>query len=767
MEGIIWHVFDFEEPELSINLEGQKDSTGNYLSPVKVTINASDNDEVYVQYSMGDEYIDYSAPFEISKDCVLKVRAFDNAENMVEKNEEIKFVSLIGDISFKGDYEYFMDNIITDNASIKVEGNLLVSDNNVITKINGEKVKTKSDGFSKVVKLENGKNTINVEVELYGMTSSINKTVYRTYNPIVNSIKDEDVVSDSLLKLEGNVCPGSQIEINGQSVSADLEGNFDADINLTEGKNTIIIKSCIGNYTNETEINVYYYSRVNISITNLVDKQVVKSETVIVEGCVDIPCTVRVDDEKVKLDSDNKFTKEVELKKGINVINIEVEYNEVKSNKTIKINYVDPDDNYVVYINWDGFAKYYYDEARREGIVPVLDSIIEEGVIFNNAYTGIPSITNAMQPAIVSGTYSQGTGNCYRYYDRDNNIVVQFSRENNAETIAEAAVRQGLKVASVHQFALQDRGTTIGDYDKPYIQMPDPADYAVRFDAAIKLIKGEEVGSGVSKIELDEIPRFIALYMDDLDGIGHNEHDTYGVSMAATEQERIENVKLRLSEMDSKLGEFIEVCKEIGIYDNMSFILTTDHGMSPFGQQNAEEDEYGYSKLSDLVSILESLGYKVEVLLSGESAEDDTDIVLVTVGLQAQLTFTDTFTENDIQNIINAVSSKEYVGTVMQKDEIIERGTMADFADIIISPKPPYSFKKNITKLYNTRGQHDSLDETSQKIFSVMWGKDIKKGYEYKQIIHNIDFARTMAELLGINGPQEADGNLLYDAMVN
>ena len=44
-------------------------------------------------------------------------------------------------------------------------------------------------------------------------------------------------------------------------------------------------------------------------------------------------------------------------------------------------------DGYVVYINLDGFGKYYYDEAKTKNLVPTLESIKNEGVVFNNLST--------------------------------------------------------------------------------------------------------------------------------------------------------------------------------------------------------------------------------------------------------------------------------------------------------------------------------------------------------------------------------------------
>lgn len=764
-EGKLWNMFDFETPALDITLDARKDSEGNYLEEVKVAIKASDNGSYKVQYDTGEGYADYSEAITINKDCVLKVKVIDAAGNTVYKEENIKFIKLIENVSLQGNTEVLGDALITEDSSIKVTGTTQIKDSNLIIKINGEQAAISSGTFSKDIQLKDGENIIKIESELNGVGNIITNKVLKPYAPKITSINNGGVVSDSILKLQGIVCPKSTVTVNGKAAIVDEQGNISADAELTEGENAIEVIAALGSTVKETSIKVNYYTPVKVEITNFTNKQIVNKDSITIEGTVDKACSIKINGAEAEL-SGNKFSKEVKLSKGINTITVLADYNGVTSSMSIKINYVEPDENFVVYINWDGFANYYYDAASKLGKTPVLDSLIKEGVYFKRAASGIPSITNAMQAAIVSGTYSSGTGNGYRYFDKNNNVVVQFARENNAETIAEAVARQGLKPASVHQFALQDRGTVMGDANRPYIQLPDPSDYAVRFDGAIKLIKGEPVGEGIARVELDDIPRFLALYMDDLDALGHNEASHYGSKIAETEEERMNLVIERLKLMDSKLGEFIEACKERGIYDNMNFVLTTDHGMAPFGQQGVEADDYGYSKLPDLVSSIEALGYKCEVLFGGQSPKATTDIVIVDVGLQAQLSFTKAFTEKELKNIIKAVKHKVYFGTAMEADEMKQRGVMDGFADLIISPKAPYSFKTGDPKLYKARGQHDSLDEQAQHIFSLMWGKDIKKGYVYEDRIYNIDFAKTMTSLLGIDPPKDATGALLSRALI-
>ena len=72
-------------------------------------------------------------------------------------------------------------------------------------------------------------------------------------------------------------------------------------------------------------------------------------------------------------------------------------------------------DGYVIYINLDGFGKYYYDIAKSRNLVPTLQSILGEGVVFTNLKTLSPSITNPCQAMIISGASSSKTGNVYRY----------------------------------------------------------------------------------------------------------------------------------------------------------------------------------------------------------------------------------------------------------------------------------------------------------------------------------------------------------------
>lgn len=517
-----------------------------------------------------------------------------------------------------------------------------------------------------------------------------------------------------------------------------------------------------------------------ITITYPSNNLTLYKDVVTLTGTVNIQSTVIVNGVEIET-IDNKFSTDITLTEGKNNILIEATNSDGKTSTTIvTVNYVVKpeiaDGNIVVYINWDGFANYYVELAEAQGRIPTLSNIKNnEGVYFSNAYTGIPSITNPMQAAIASGTTSKYTGNSYRYFDKEQNKVIQEapSRRNEAETLAESIKRQGLNSISINQFAFEDRGNVIGDELNPYVNADAGSngysDSIARFDSAISLVKDLKAGS----ITLDKLPRFISLYMDDLDGIGHNEAETYGLPLAKTEEGRLENVVNRLEIMDRKLGEFIQACKDVGVYENMSFVLTADHGMANFGSQQYSSDDSTKSRLSDLMSTIESLGegYKCEFLHPSQVSvpSEGTDIAIVTVGLQAQISYIGEFKEDVIaeknNKILEALKGKDYLGNVMLPEEIVQRGVKVDFADLIISPKTPYHFHGPTVTGLTARGQHDSLEDKTQNIGSFMWGNGIKKGQVYKERIYNTDFAATISELLGVNAPLDSTGNIISGAL--
>ena len=429
------------------------------------------------------------------------------------------------------------------------------------------------------------------------------------------------------------------------------------------------------------------------------------------------------------------------------------------------------EDKYFIYLIWDAFRYDYYEWANSGQYpgTPALNELIENGVLFTDASTGIPSITNPMQAVLVTGAYPRTTGNIYRYFDKEDQIVKQTRRDNSAETLAEAASKQGLKVASVQQFMVQDRGTSYEDPSHLYIQ--PGGDFKERVDEAIKILKGQPVVTqGDTEVVFEGIPDIMFIYADDLDVVGHNEKkDSYNYynSLATSEEERIERCVEVLIQMDSELTRLIDTLKEIGIYEKTSFVIAADHGMTPYS---------GTSSLNDLIEILknclEELGHRVNndtvvFLAKDQVANEANKIVIVSVGLQAQIYLNWDFTQEEYDFIVNELKSSlysEFIGGVLTFDELQARGSHPKTGDMLVWPKPPHHFKSS-TSNYNARGGHDTIDESSQHVFLLMSGAGFKKGTTINKKVYNWDIVPTISKVLKIEPPENADGKVVIEAI--
>lgn len=433
--------------------------------------------------------------------------------------------------------------------------------------------------------------------------------------------------------------------------------------------------------------------------------------------------------------------------------------------------------DYVIYINWDGFAYTWYEmvNASYAG-TPNLNALIQDGVLCTRSGPGVPSITGAMQQCIASGAWPADTGNYYKYYNLEENKVVQFRRDNRLENIAEAAARHGLGVASVNAWYFENRGTFEGRMEQPYIQAGLPSNFGQRVDAMIKVIRGEPVVTGDQTVVFDDMPKLLSVYADDIDTVGHNVKVTYeGLRIADTRGQWYDNLAKTIMFMDADLGRLVEALKKKGIYERTAIVLTTDHGMVQHGAAFRETDKAdypaeAYTCLPDLAETIAEAGfrtvgrrYQVEVLpLGGMQAREDTDIVMVPCALQVQLTFRKPLPSSAAADIVSLLKLKPYYGTHLGHEELIRHGVGADYADLLISARPPYCFRPDAPEEARAvGGNHDSLDGQVRHIFTLFAGAGVKRGTVSDDPVTIADIAPTIARLLGFEGPRDAVGTAL------
>ncbi len=405
---------------------------------------------------------------------------------------------------------------------------------------------------------------------------------------------------------------------------------------------------------------------------------------------------------------------------------------------------------YFIYINWDGFGYYYYKLANEYPYkgTPYINSLARNGVLFTDAYTGIPSITCPMQTAIVTGAYSNVTKNVYKYFDRGKNEVVLCKRSNEGQTIGEVLAEENICFASIQQFTLEGRGADRNNTRHLYIQ-PE-GDYSKRFEEAKAILKGNN---------MECKPKVLFIYMDDLDTIGHNRLYGRGKFKAFSEKRRIENVISHLIEMDAGLGEFIEFLNELGIYERTNILLTTDHGMVSFT---------GKGQTYRIIEILEDMGFeKILSLDVGELPPEDWDVIMVGTSIQLQLYFREPMEDRKLDCIKREIEKVNVVEKCMTKRELEERGTANFFADILISPFPPHHFSTKRNRHYTLKANHDSLNDKAQHIFAVLSGPDFKRNVVYSDRVYNIDFIPTICYAMDIPLPKNATGRILTNILAN
>jgi predicted AlkP superfamily pyrophosphatase or phosphodiesterase len=341
----------------------------------------------------------------------------------------------------------------------------------------------------------------------------------------------------------------------------------------------------------------------------------------------------------------------------------------------------------------------------------------------------------------------------YRYYDAAANVGASSGRTNNAETIAEAAASSGLSTASVQQFMLQDRGTSASDPRHLYIQ--PGGRFELRISETMKMLRGEPVRNTEGKmVSVTEIPRFLAIYGDDLDAAGHN-GTGYGTIPSLNVEAWTAKMIAELVRLDKALGVLIDGLRELGIFEETAIVLTADHGMTPY---------WGKSSLMKLVSIFTSANLKVKIVENGVRAPQGTDVVFVTSGQAVQIYLRNEVKPDTIASLATEIASQPYVGGVMDRAALDKAGASASSGDMVVWPEPPNHFStKDIN--YGIAANHDTRHPSSHNVFFLVSGVAVRHGLVIDTPIEIIDAAPTMSALLGIRPPANATGRVLTEAL--
>ncbi|NSW91153.1 MAG: alkaline phosphatase family protein [Firmicutes bacterium] len=368
----------------------------------------------------------------------------------------------------------------------------------------------------------------------------------------------------------------------------------------------------------------------------------------------------------------------------------------------------------IVYINLDGFSYSYFEQLKKNGGAQGFCSLAQEGILFKNLRSGLVSITNPMQCAILSGAWSNKTHNFYQHYDPKTREVVKHYRTFDAENIAEVFIKNNKKVVSIHQFMLENNPCMEGEFDRAYIKSAVPrSTYADRFAILKKLVLKEPVKSGEEYFVYNEFPDFVALYVDDLDALGHN-CDYDGYPRRHTPEERYFDIEKRLKGIETEIVSFVSLCKAEGIYGQLLILITTDHGMTPF---------FGKSKLPDLIREINALGIKTD---TPDTVDDKTQVVALPYTIECSLYYQKPLSAENEELLTALLNSLDYIDKVFTKSQMVnEYGFDERGPQFLLSPKYGMHFYHRDLEEGYYGASHDSFDETSQHIFGLLLGESV------------------------------------------
>lgn len=221
-----------------------------------------------------------------------------------------------------------------------------------------------------------------------------------------------------------------------------------------------------------------------------------------------------------------------------------------------------PKERYVVVLSMDGFRSDYPDRAY----TPTLDSLAKVGVCaaFRPSF---PSVTFPNHYSMATGLHPDHHGLINNsFYAADLDSVYRMANPTpefyGGEPIWNTAEKQGIRTASFYwvgsEYPIQGRQPSIW---KPF---DDKVPFSDRADSVVAWLQLPE----------DIRPHLIMWYMEEPDAIGHS----------ATPDSSV--IVEKVEELDRVLNHFFTEVRKLAIFDQIDFIVLSDHGMATYTPGN-------------------------------------------------------------------------------------------------------------------------------------------------------------------------------------
>ena len=227
-----------------------------------------------------------------------------------------------------------------------------VSEPQAKVSVNGIDVTAAEDGtFTAQVQLQEGLNDIKAKAKWNNLVASdCIKVTYVIPVPDlavnITSPADGAELTASPASVTGTVSNAeASVTVNGVAAVVTGDGTFSAQVELTEGANTITAAAAAGSQTAEDSINVTYTppAPLTVEITSPEDGTEVSETTATVTGTVSYPeAAVEVNGVAVEVAEDGTFTVQVELIEGSNTITAAASLEEQTAEDSITVTCILP-----------------------------------------------------------------------------------------------------------------------------------------------------------------------------------------------------------------------------------------------------------------------------------------------------------------------------------------------------------------------------------------------------------------------------------------
>ncbi len=391
-----------------------------------------------------------------------------------------------------------------------------------------------------------------------------------------------------------------------------------------------------------------------------------------------------------------------------------------------------PAADHVILVDWDGFDPEFLTRAQH----PAVDALAARGArgLATNTYS---TFSNSCRSSMSTGAYPEVHDNAGYYYDVVADRAVSQNRDLEAETIAEALARQGRSVASVQWYMVQDHGTTYGDPSHLYVQ--PGGSFATTSRVAIDILNRRPVSSGGKQVTVPEVPAFMAVYGADLDGLVHQD---------GAESPRIGPL---LESMDGNLASLVQATRDVGIFDRTAFILTGDHSMST----------WEHSIIDAVLGAVEGLGLRPEVVVAGRRAAPETEVVIVQGVRVATFVLRGAAATPSARRKLRVnLAGVEHVSNVFDRNDLRRMRASDKLGDLVAEAEVPWHF--SALDDGKPRGSHGSTAESHIPL--ILAGSGVRPGAPVNGA-GLVDVAPTVAALLGVTPPTDAQGRALHQVL--